>query len=111
MSLVDAQLTAVGHPVRRAILRLVMTGERSAGELADAFSISRPAVSQHIRVLVDARLLRERRDAQRRLYALDRAAFERFRKEFDGLWTSALARLKDVAEAEARRRGKRRPHD
>jgi DNA-binding transcriptional ArsR family regulator len=106
-ALVNTQLTAVGHPVRRAILDLTMNGERSAGEIADAFRISRPAVSQHIRVLVHARLLRERRDAQRRLYSIDVAALERFRQAFDGLWDPGLLRLKRAAESEAASRATR----
>ena len=100
----DAQLAAISHPVRRAIVRMALSRERSAGEIADAFSISRPAVSQHVRILVAANLLRERREAQRRLYRADPAALERFRREFDGLWASGLKRLKRVIEADLPRK-------
>jgi DNA-binding transcriptional ArsR family regulator len=106
----DSQLAAVAHPTRLAILRLALRREYSAGALADAFAVSRPAVSQHIRLLVDAGLLRERRDGQRRLYKVDAAAAEALRREFDGFWASGLARLKEEAEGSAAVKRKRRRH-
>lgn len=64
----EAALKAIAEPRRREILRLVAAGELSAGEIASHFEVSRPAVSQHLRVLCDAELLRERRQGRRRLY-------------------------------------------
>lgn len=64
----EAALKAITEPRRREILRLVATAELSAGEIASHFEVSRPAVSQHLRVLRDAELLSERRQGRRRLY-------------------------------------------
>ena len=110
MSRLDAQLSAIAHPTRRAILKLALRRELSAGELADAFPVSRPAISQHIRVLMHAGLLRERREAQRRLYRLDAAVARALRREFAGFWTRGLARLKSEIEKQSlgsRKRPKR----
>ena len=64
-------LAAVADPTRRELLRLLVDGERSAGELAGRFPVSRPAISRHLRVLREAGLVRARADGRRRLYALD----------------------------------------
>lgn len=98
----DEALRAVADPTRRAILRLVRDDEMAAGEIATHFpTISRPAVSQHLRVLVDARLVDVRPDRNRRMYRWrpdglrDAAAF------IDDMWTDSLSRLKHAAEREA----------
>jgi DNA-binding transcriptional ArsR family regulator len=62
---------AVSDPTRRAMLDLLKTGERTAGELADPFDMTRPAVSQHLRVLQDAGLIRGRQDGRQRLYRIN----------------------------------------
>jgi len=105
--ILDAQLAAISHPTRRAILQLTTRRERSAGELADAFAVTRPAVSQHIRVLVNAGFLVERRDQQRRLYRADAAAVKAFRAQFDQFWTAGLAQLKAVVESNTAPRKRR----
>ncbi|UOY00736.1 ArsR/SmtB family transcription factor [Blastococcus sp. PRF04-17] len=64
-------LAALADRTRRELLRLLVDGERSAGELASRFPVSRPAVSRHLRVLREAGLVRVRSDGKRRLYALD----------------------------------------
>ena len=64
-------LAALADPTRRELLRLLSDGERSAGELAGPFSVSRPAISRHLRVLHEAGLVRARTEGKRRLYALD----------------------------------------
>ena len=64
-------LAALADPTRRELLRLLVDGERSAGELADPFPVSRPAISRHLRVLREAGLVRARTDGKRRLYGLD----------------------------------------
>jgi DNA-binding transcriptional ArsR family regulator len=103
--LVDESLRAVADPTRRAILRLVREGELAAGEIATHFpSMSRPAVSQHLRVLAGAGLVDVRPDGTRRLYRWrpeglrDAAAF------MEEMWSDRLARLKAAAEEEERRR-------
>ena len=70
MPAMDA-LAALADPTRRRILELLRDGELAAGDLSDEFSISRPAVSRHLRVLREAELVHSRVDGQRRVYALD----------------------------------------
>jgi DNA-binding transcriptional ArsR family regulator len=95
---VDAALKAIAEPRRRAILRLVWDAELAAGEIATHFDISRPAVSQHLRVLKDADLVNERRDGTRRLYLAKRDTVAELRRFLDEYWTDTLTRLRDVAE-------------
>ena len=76
----DAALRAIAEPHRREIIRLVWSGELPAGEIADRFKeVSRPAISQHLRVLRDAGLLSERRDGTRRLYRTRRDRIQQLR--------------------------------
>lgn len=70
-------------------------------DLADELPISRPAVSQHLRVLKDAGLVRERRDGTRRLYRIDPDALGEVRDYFDDFWSDVLAAFKDAVEREA----------
>jgi DNA-binding transcriptional ArsR family regulator len=102
---VDDALRAVADPTRRAILRLVRDDELPAGQIATHFpAISRPAVSQHLRVLQDAGLLDVRRDGNRRLYRWRREGLRdvaSFVASFvDDMWADGLARLKAAAERE-----------
>lgn len=66
-------LAALAHPTRRTIVEMLASGERSAGDIARRFEMSAPAVSQHLKVLKSARLVRARVDGQRRIYSLDAA--------------------------------------
>ena len=100
----DQALRAVADPTRRAILRLVRDGDLPAGAIAAHFpSMSRPAVSQHLRVLSDAGLVEVRPAGNRRLYRWrpeglrDAAAF------LEEMWSDRLARLKAAAEREEER--------
>ena len=86
----DAQLTALGDGTRRAILARLMNGPLAVGELARDFPISRPAISQHLRVLKHANLVVDRSEGTRRLYALNPEAFDSLRAYFDHFWTQAL---------------------
>ena len=100
----DAALKAVADPTRRAILRLVRDDERAAGEIASHFpSISRPAVSQHLRVLSDAGLVDVRADGNRRLYTWRREGLRDAVAFLEEMWSDKLARLRDAAEREERR--------
>ncbi len=95
----DEALRAVADPTRRAILRLVRDGERPAGEIAQHFpSMSRPAVSQHLRVLTEAGLLEMRPEGNRRLYRWRREGLRDAVRFLDEMWTDNLARLKSAAE-------------
>ena len=96
-------LGALGDPTRRAILERLRGGPLPVVEIARDLPISRPAVSQHLRVLKDAGLVSERRDGARRLYRLDLNGLAALRVYLDAFWTDALAAFKDAAEAEGRR--------
>ena len=101
----DAALRAIAEPHRREIIRLVWNAELPAGEIADRIGeISRPAVSQHLKVLRDAGLLSERRDGTRRLYRARRDRIQQLRIYLDGFWSDRLGALKSAAEREAKRK-------
>jgi DNA-binding transcriptional ArsR family regulator len=89
----------MSNPIRFAILDLVSEQEMGAGEIAGRFKTTRPAVSQHLRILRRAGLVKERRLGARRLYSLRREGFEPLRAWLDGYWSQRLGRLKSAAEA------------
>ena len=93
-------ISALGDPTRRTILERLARGPRSVGELAHGLPVSRPAVSQHLRVLKDARLVTERREGTRRVYRVDPDGLVELRTYFDDFWTRALADFKSTAERE-----------
>jgi DNA-binding transcriptional ArsR family regulator len=94
----DAQLNALGDPTRRAILQRLVDRPLAVGELAEAFPVSRPAISQHLKVLKSARLVIDRAEGTRRLYQVDPAAIEGLRQYFDRFWSDALASFRKAAE-------------
>ena len=94
----DEQLAALGDPTRRAIFELLAGGPRSVGELAGGLPVSRPAVSQHLRVLKEARLVSDRAAGTRRIYQLDPVGLEDLRSYFDQFWSNALAAYKAAVE-------------
>jgi DNA-binding transcriptional ArsR family regulator len=97
----DEALRAVADPTRRAILRLVRDDEVAAGRIAAHFpTMTRPAVSQHLRVLTDAGLLDVRPDGNRRLYRLRPDGLRDATQFLEELWSDRLARLKLAAERE-----------
>ena len=100
-------LRAVAEPRRREILRIVWRREVAAGEIAAACPITFGAVSQHLKVLREAGLVRERRDGRRRLYRADRRALGPFAKALEATWAESLDRLKELAEREERGHGRR----
>ena len=93
---------AIASPRRRQILRLVWDAERSAGEIAAASDVSWPAVSQNLRLLKDAGLIRERRAGTRRYYRTDQRALGPLEAVLRQMWTRDLGRLGELAEQEAR---------
>ena len=95
-------MDALGDPTRRAIFEQLRRGPRAVGEIASELPVSRPAVSQHLRVLKDAGLVTERRAGTRRLYRLDPDGLGELRDYFDDFWTEALAGFKAAAESERR---------
>jgi DNA-binding transcriptional ArsR family regulator len=96
------QLDALGDPTRRAILQQLRKGPKAVGELARGFPVSRPAISQHLRVLKDARLVVDHASGTRRLYQVNPAGLEVLRAYFDQFWTDALTAFKKAAEGRAR---------
>jgi len=97
----DEALRAVADPTRRAILRLVRDDELAAGQIASHFpSMSRPAVSQHLRVLTDSGLVDVRPDGNRRLYRWRPEGLRDAATFLDEMWSDRLARLKAAAERE-----------
>jgi DNA-binding transcriptional ArsR family regulator len=93
-------IAAAADPTRRAILEQLRSGPRSVGELAEGLPVSRPAVSQHLRVLKDARLVSEQRAGTRRIYRLDPAGVGDLRAWADSFWDDALAAYKRAVEGE-----------
>ncbi len=109
-------LDALGDPTRRAIVERLRAGPQAVGVLARELPVSRPAVSQHLRVLKDAGLVSDRQVGTRRIYSIDPAGPARLRDYAESLWERGLARFKEAAERGAppakrlptgRRRGKR----
>jgi DNA-binding transcriptional ArsR family regulator len=91
---------ALGDPTRRQIFERLREGPRSVGELAEGLPVSRPAVSQHLRVLKQAGLVSDRRNGTRRLYRVEPEALLEIRDMFDRFWTDALERFRDEARKE-----------
>jgi DNA-binding transcriptional ArsR family regulator len=105
---VEAALKAIAAPRRRQILRLVRDEELSAGEIADQFDVTRPAVSQHLTVLKEAGLVSERRNGTRRLYRARPEGLAELKAFLEGFWDERLDALKREAEREERvKRGRR----
>jgi DNA-binding transcriptional ArsR family regulator len=103
----ERQLDALGDPTRRAVLRLLRGGPMAVTEIARAFPISRPAISQHLRILKDAGLVIDNPVATRRLYELNPEAFGSLRACFDDFWSAALGDFAKHMEARRRSRRKR----
>jgi DNA-binding transcriptional ArsR family regulator len=99
---VDAVLDALGDRTRRTILERLSAGPVAVGVLADQLPVSRPAVSQHLRVLKDAGLVVESVAGTRRLYRVDKSGLRVVREYFDRFWETALDNFAILAEAEAR---------
>lgn len=95
------QLDALGDPTRRAILERLLNGPQPVGELAREFPVSRPAISQHLRILKNAHLVVDRPSGNRRMYELNPAGVEALRAYFDRFWDHALAAYKRAAERRA----------
>ena len=103
--MMDEALRALAEPRRRAILRLVWHEERSVGDIASQFDVTRPAISQHLRVLADAGLVTLRRDGRRSIYRAKRGAMQDLRTYLGAFWDVELAGLKAAAERAEREKG------
>ena len=97
-------MDALGDPTRRAIFERLHRGPTAVGELARELPVSRPAVSQHLRVLKEAGLVRDRADGTRRLYQVDPAGLAELRSYLETFWDSALADFRAAAECDREER-------
>lgn len=102
----DVALRALADGTRRQILAMVWREERTASDIAAEFTMSRPAVSQHIKVLLESELLLLRRSGQRRFYRANQSAIARIQAELSSLWDDKLPRLKQAAERAGRKRSR-----
>jgi DNA-binding transcriptional ArsR family regulator len=104
----DTQLDALGDATRRGILARLIAGPLAVGELARDFPVSRPAISQHLRVLKQANLVVDRASGNRRLYQLHPAGFESLREYFEQFWGQALSAFKREVEKPVKRKTNKR---
>ena len=104
-------LNALADPTRQRIVEMLAERELSAGSIAERFDMSAPAVSQHLKVLRDAKLVRVRADAQRRIYALDPTGFDEmghWLTRIRRFWRGKLDALERVLKEEDRKAGKKK---
>ena len=97
----DDPIRALAEPKRRAILELIANEELSAGEIAQHFDVTRPAVSQHLTVLKSAGLIAERRDGTKRIYRIEPDGISELRRFVENLWSSALDTARRLVEEDA----------
>jgi DNA-binding transcriptional ArsR family regulator len=93
-----AAIAALADPTRRTVFERLRGGPRPVVEIARGLPVSRPAVSQHLRVLKEAGLVRERREGTRNYYSVDGDALAELREYFEDFWDEALAAFKEQAE-------------
>jgi DNA-binding transcriptional ArsR family regulator len=108
--LTDTTFSALSDPTRRAVLDLLCQGSQPAGRIAQAFPVSRPAISKHLRLLRRANLVQERREGRHRLYQLNPGplqAVDFWLSQYRVFWQSNLASLKAFVEAEQVRKTRR----
>lgn len=104
----ERALDALGDPTRRAVLNRLRRGERSVSEIAEGMKVTRPAVSQHLKILKEARLVTVHAVGTRRVYAVDSRGIQALRDWLDGFWSQTLMAFKEAAEREAAREMKTR---
>jgi len=100
----EMTIAALADPTRRRVLDALRTGPLPVGALADQLPVSRPAVSQHLKVLTDAGLLIVRQEGTRRLYAIDPKGADDLRRYLDQVWDDALAAFTRAAREQAERK-------
>jgi DNA-binding transcriptional ArsR family regulator len=100
-------LAALADPTRRLIFERLRGGARPVGQVAAGLPVSRPAVSQHLKVLREAGLVREEREGTRHIYSIDPAGLGALRRWLDGFWDKALDAFAAEVETDTKRRGKR----
>ena len=103
----ERALEALADPTRRQVFKRLRRRALSVGEIAAGMEVSRPAVSQHLKVLKAARLVVDRPEGTRRVYAVDTRGVEALRKWLDRFWDEALAAFQQAAEREAAKERRR----
>ena len=98
--MLDEALRAIAEPRRRDILRLIRNSELAAGEIASRFDVTRPAISQHLKILVGAELVAVRKQGTRRLYRARPEGLAELRGYLEGFWHDSLLKLAEAAEEE-----------
>jgi DNA-binding transcriptional ArsR family regulator len=88
--IIERQLNALGEETRRAILTHLLSGPMPVGKLAEDFPVSRPAISQHLKILKDAHLVTDRAEGNRRMYQLNPEGWTSLRNYLDQFWTHAM---------------------
>jgi DNA-binding transcriptional ArsR family regulator len=99
----EATFQALADPTRRAVLDLLRRGAQPAGQIAEAFPVSRPAISKHLRLLRRAHLVREHREGRHRVYQLNPEplrAVDSWIEQYRSFWTASLNNLKAFVETE-----------
>src|SRR5262252_9259583 len=99
----EATFNALADPTRRAVLDLLRHGSQPAGQIANAFPVSRPAISKHLRLLRRAHLVREHREGRNRVYQLNPEplrAVDSWIEQYRSFWSTSLLNLKSFVEAE-----------
>jgi len=104
----DTALHCLSDPTRRRIFERLRGGPKSVGVLADGLPVSRPAVSQHLKALKDARLVKDRSEGTRRVYYIDPDGLTELRRWLDGFWDDALEAFKNEVERPAPRPSRRK---
>jgi DNA-binding transcriptional ArsR family regulator len=100
---VEATFQALADPTRRAVLDLLRRGSQPAGQIAEAFPVSRPAISKHLRLLRRAHLVREHREGRNRIYHLNPEplrAVDLWIEQYRSFWSASLSNLKAFVESE-----------
>ncbi len=105
MAYTNAAFAALADPTRREVFERLAHGPRSVGEIAQGLPVSRPAVSQHLKVLKEAGLVSDRQDGARRIYAIDPKGLGAMRAWLDRFWESALISLKAEIEKDPAEEG------
>jgi DNA-binding transcriptional ArsR family regulator len=107
----QATLEILGDPTRQALVERLRSGPLPVGELAAGLPVSRPAVSKHLRLMKDARVVRMTEEGTRNFYELDLQTLDEVRRYLDGFWSASLERLKKSAEASFREEVWKRPDE
>jgi len=107
MTYANRVVSALADPTRMSVLEKLRDGPRSVGEIADDLPVSRPAVSQHLKVLKEAGLVSDRSVGTRRIYYIDPKGLGAMRAWLDQFWETALDAFKLAAEAEAEKANKK----